>query len=192
MKITGKPYSGKPNVRFDEGELEIELLATTPALYSTNHRRCFFMTRSSILYMLIHPTSTMVYPRVLNPGEKMRHNGKRRCGVVSSRILLPIKSPKYFFTLIIFLCFLLCALQTDQARAGSSQRNPVGLEERTSEALVIDPLNPNTLYAAAASGEGHRLGWRSKLICIQHGVCRRSCICLSCSSDQPDIPYAGT
>jgi len=35
MKIIGKPYSGKPNVRFDEGELEIELLATTPALYST-------------------------------------------------------------------------------------------------------------------------------------------------------------
>ena len=35
MKITGKPYSGKPNVRFDEGELEIELSATTPALYST-------------------------------------------------------------------------------------------------------------------------------------------------------------
>jgi hypothetical protein len=23
-KIIGKPYSGKPNVRFDEGELEIE------------------------------------------------------------------------------------------------------------------------------------------------------------------------
>jgi hypothetical protein len=35
MKMIGKPYSGKPNVRFDEGELEIELLATTPALYST-------------------------------------------------------------------------------------------------------------------------------------------------------------
>jgi len=35
MKIIGKPYSGKPNVRFDEGELEIEQLATTPALYST-------------------------------------------------------------------------------------------------------------------------------------------------------------
>ena len=33
--MIGKPYSGKPNVRFDEGELEIELLATTPALYST-------------------------------------------------------------------------------------------------------------------------------------------------------------
>ena len=32
--MIGKPYSGKPNVRFDEGELEIELLATTPALYS--------------------------------------------------------------------------------------------------------------------------------------------------------------
>jgi hypothetical protein len=35
MKIIGKPYSGKPNVRFDEGELEIEHAATTPALYST-------------------------------------------------------------------------------------------------------------------------------------------------------------
>ncbi len=35
MKIIGKPYSGKLNVRFDEGELEIEPLATTPALYST-------------------------------------------------------------------------------------------------------------------------------------------------------------
>jgi len=34
-KIIGKPYSGKLNVRFDEGELEIELSATTPALYST-------------------------------------------------------------------------------------------------------------------------------------------------------------
>ena len=34
-KMIGKPYLGKPNVRFDEGELEIELLATTPALYST-------------------------------------------------------------------------------------------------------------------------------------------------------------
>jgi len=33
--MIGKPYSGKPNVRLDEGELEIELLATTPALYST-------------------------------------------------------------------------------------------------------------------------------------------------------------
>jgi hypothetical protein len=35
MKIIGKPYSGKPTVRFDEGELEIEPSATTPALYST-------------------------------------------------------------------------------------------------------------------------------------------------------------
>ncbi len=34
-KMIGKPYSGKPNVRFDEGELEIGLSATTPALYST-------------------------------------------------------------------------------------------------------------------------------------------------------------
>ncbi len=38
-KMIGKPYSGKPNVRFDEGELEIEPLATTPALYSTEARR---------------------------------------------------------------------------------------------------------------------------------------------------------
>ena len=40
-KMIGKPYSGKPNVRFDEGELEIEPSATTPALYSTtrNNRR---------------------------------------------------------------------------------------------------------------------------------------------------------
>jgi hypothetical protein len=33
--MIGKPYLGKPNVRFDEGELEIEQVATTPALYST-------------------------------------------------------------------------------------------------------------------------------------------------------------
>jgi hypothetical protein len=33
--MIGKPYSGKLNVRFDEGELEIEPMATTPALYST-------------------------------------------------------------------------------------------------------------------------------------------------------------
>jgi len=41
MKIIGKPYSGKPNVRFDEGELEIEHAATTPALYSTVSRILF-------------------------------------------------------------------------------------------------------------------------------------------------------
>ena len=34
-KMIGKPYSGKPNVRFDERELDIEHAATTPALYST-------------------------------------------------------------------------------------------------------------------------------------------------------------
>ncbi len=38
MKMIGKPYSGKLNVRFDEGELEIEPSATTPALYSTLRR----------------------------------------------------------------------------------------------------------------------------------------------------------
>ncbi len=34
-KITGKPYSGKLNVRFDEGKLEIGPSVTTIALYST-------------------------------------------------------------------------------------------------------------------------------------------------------------
>ena len=37
--MIGKPYSGKPNVRFDEGELEIEHIATTPTLYSTGSTR---------------------------------------------------------------------------------------------------------------------------------------------------------
>jgi hypothetical protein len=35
MKMIGKPDSGKLNVRFDEGELEIEPSATTSVLYST-------------------------------------------------------------------------------------------------------------------------------------------------------------
>jgi hypothetical protein len=39
--MIGKPYSGKPNVRFDEGELEIEHAATTPALYSTGRNNLF-------------------------------------------------------------------------------------------------------------------------------------------------------
>jgi len=34
-KMIGKPDSGKPTVRFDEGELEIEPKVTTPVLYST-------------------------------------------------------------------------------------------------------------------------------------------------------------
>jgi hypothetical protein len=42
-KMIGKPYSGKLNVRFDEGELEIEQSTTTPALYSTVHSICFFL-----------------------------------------------------------------------------------------------------------------------------------------------------
>jgi hypothetical protein len=50
--MIGKPYSGKPNVRFDEGELEIELAATTPALYSTvltnPHSRPFVPGRVSL------------------------------------------------------------------------------------------------------------------------------------------------
>jgi hypothetical protein len=36
-KMIGKPYSGKPNVRFDEGELEIEPTShyASSLLYST-------------------------------------------------------------------------------------------------------------------------------------------------------------
>jgi hypothetical protein len=40
--MIGKPYSGKLNVRFDEGELEIEPSATTPALYSTESFKSTF------------------------------------------------------------------------------------------------------------------------------------------------------
>ena len=42
------------------------------------------MTYNSLLYivnssiLLIHPTPTMIYTHVLNRGEKMRDNGKRR------------------------------------------------------------------------------------------------------------------
>jgi hypothetical protein len=43
-KIIGKPYSGKPNVRFDEAELEIELAATTQALYSTVIRTPYLLS----------------------------------------------------------------------------------------------------------------------------------------------------
>jgi hypothetical protein len=50
-KMIGKPYSGKPNVRFDEGELEIEHSATTPALYSTGTKssRTCILTRSDLM-----------------------------------------------------------------------------------------------------------------------------------------------
>ncbi len=46
--MIGKPYSGKPTVRFDEGELEIEPSATTPALYSTVIRRVWPMVLSGV------------------------------------------------------------------------------------------------------------------------------------------------
>ncbi|MCX5851853.1 MAG: hypothetical protein NT072_07330, partial [Deltaproteobacteria bacterium] len=45
-KIIGKPYSGKPNVRFDEGELEIEQSTTTPALYSTGREISTFFNNT--------------------------------------------------------------------------------------------------------------------------------------------------
>jgi hypothetical protein len=54
MKIIGKLYSGKPNVQFDEGELEIEPLATTPALYSTKRNKFDFR---KIFYFLLHETN---------------------------------------------------------------------------------------------------------------------------------------
>jgi hypothetical protein len=44
--MIGKPYSGKPNVRFDEGELEIEP---------------FGNYASSLLYWLLHFSSSSVY-----------------------------------------------------------------------------------------------------------------------------------
>jgi hypothetical protein len=47
--MIGKPYSGKPNVRFDEGELEIEHSATTPALYSTEREQCQFSAAARFL-----------------------------------------------------------------------------------------------------------------------------------------------
>ena len=59
--MIGKPYSGKPNVRFDEGELEIELLATTPALYSTEVTR---LIRSQNLYALI--TTAVLSEKILS------------------------------------------------------------------------------------------------------------------------------
>jgi hypothetical protein len=48
--MIGKPYSGKPNVRFDEGELEIEHSATTPALYSTERNSKQLFLRKHTLW----------------------------------------------------------------------------------------------------------------------------------------------
>jgi len=65
MKIIGKPYSGKPNVRFDEGELEIELMATMPALYSTE------VVRQGLARRCL---STQI---PFNTGQKERHKGSK-------------------------------------------------------------------------------------------------------------------
>jgi hypothetical protein len=63
-KIVGKPYSGKPNVRFDEGELEIGLSATTPVLYSTkrsvhfiNKNLDYSITKKSRKVFIVVPTT---------------------------------------------------------------------------------------------------------------------------------------
>jgi hypothetical protein len=60
MKIIGKLYSGKPNVQFDEGELEIEPLATTPALYST-------VTIVKALLVWINSALYSLFPEILFP-----------------------------------------------------------------------------------------------------------------------------
>ena len=59
--MIGKPYSGKPNVRFDEGELEIELLATTPALYSTVLAKFYYQPAPKISKRKFH----LVLPETL-------------------------------------------------------------------------------------------------------------------------------
>ncbi len=46
--MIGKPGSGKLNVRFDEGELEIELSATTSVPYSAFRRRKALFLLNSI------------------------------------------------------------------------------------------------------------------------------------------------
>ena len=50
-KMIGKPDSGKPTVRFDEGELEIEPKVTTPVLYSTEdlHQMCTSISFTRLL-----------------------------------------------------------------------------------------------------------------------------------------------
>jgi hypothetical protein len=50
-----RPSGRKPNVRFDEGELEIELLATTPALYSTESVRQN-LARQCLINQVLVPT----------------------------------------------------------------------------------------------------------------------------------------
>jgi hypothetical protein len=49
-KMIGKPYSGKPNVRFDEEELEMELLATTPVPYATVQRKLEMRRQFFVIY----------------------------------------------------------------------------------------------------------------------------------------------
>jgi hypothetical protein len=50
--MIGKPCARKSHARFDEGDLEIALIATTPALYSTqnpqNTYRRFFSCKELV------------------------------------------------------------------------------------------------------------------------------------------------
>ena len=61
-KMIGKPYSGKLNVRFDEGELERGLLATTPALYSTELAKFYHQLAQKISKRKFH----LVLPPTIN------------------------------------------------------------------------------------------------------------------------------
>jgi hypothetical protein len=60
--MIGKPYSGKPTVRFDEGELEIEHLAATPALYSTELAKLYYQPAPKISKRKFH----LVLPPTIN------------------------------------------------------------------------------------------------------------------------------
>ena len=81
--MTGKPYSGKPTVRFDEGELEIELSATTPALYSTklNTRVLYFFARGQRMIAVhgIRSKSQRISERGINVAlERKKTGGKEK------------------------------------------------------------------------------------------------------------------
>jgi len=60
--MIGKPYSGKLNVRFDEGELEIEPSATTPVLYSTPNSEAILVTANKKHFENIAGLKVEVWP----------------------------------------------------------------------------------------------------------------------------------
>jgi len=52
-KMIGKPCAGKLHARFDEGELEIEHSATTPALYSTEVTVSLFTASCTVIFSIL-------------------------------------------------------------------------------------------------------------------------------------------